>query len=127
MAEHKLKIKNEYWEKVQNGTKTFEIRKNDRDYQVGDICHFVPISNNSNMILPHNPNSYRITYIFFGGEYGLDKEFCVFGIEPIKTTPIPKTFHGLETWICGYCGNELYSGQPYCDECGRKADWSVCD
>ncbi len=34
---HDLKILPEYFNVVRNGIKTFEIRKNDRDYRVGDI------------------------------------------------------------------------------------------
>lgn len=33
---HNLKIYKEYFEPVLNGSKTFEIRKNDRNYRVGD-------------------------------------------------------------------------------------------
>lgn len=33
---HELKTWPEYYTAVDNGTKTFEIRKNDRDYKVGD-------------------------------------------------------------------------------------------
>lgn len=33
---HELKILPEYFEQVRNGTKTFEIRKNDRNFKVGD-------------------------------------------------------------------------------------------
>lgn len=33
---HRLKILPEYYEPVRLGIKTFEIRKNDRDYAVGD-------------------------------------------------------------------------------------------
>nr|WP_312985789.1 DUF3850 domain-containing protein [Clostridioides sp.] len=33
---HELKIYKEYYEPVLNGSKTFEIRKNDRNYRVGD-------------------------------------------------------------------------------------------
>jgi len=33
---HELKIYKEYFEPVLNESKTFEIRKNDRDYRVGD-------------------------------------------------------------------------------------------
>lgn len=39
MAKHELKILPEYLEAVVDGSKTFEIRKNDRNFSVGDtIC-----------------------------------------------------------------------------------------
>lgn len=82
MAEHKIKIKKMYYDAVLSGEKTFEIRKNDRDYKVGDIIHFVPIADNGDMIIPHNPKEYKITYVFHGGEYGLENRYCVFGIAP---------------------------------------------
>lgn len=36
MKVHKVKIRPEYYEPVISGKKTFEVRYNDRDYQVGD-------------------------------------------------------------------------------------------
>ncbi len=36
MANHQLKIKSEYLNAIIFGDKTFEIRKNDRDFKVGD-------------------------------------------------------------------------------------------
>lgn len=82
MTEHAIKIKEKYFKAVLSGEKTFEIRKNDRDYQVGDIIHFVPVDDECGMIIPHDPNAYKITYVFHGGEYGLEEGYCVFGILP---------------------------------------------
>lgn len=82
MTEHAIKIKEVYFKAVLSGEKTFEIRKNDRDYQVGDIIHFVPVDDECGMIIPHDPNAYKITYVFHGGEYGLEEGYCVFGIIP---------------------------------------------
>jgi ASC-1-like (ASCH) protein len=43
--EHKLKIQPQYFEAVFSGEKSFEIRKNDRNFQVGDtllLQEFIP-------------------------------------------------------------------------------------
>lgn len=36
-TEHELKCYSQYFQRICTGQKTFEIRKNDRDFQVGDI------------------------------------------------------------------------------------------
>ncbi|WP_445506719.1 ASCH/PUA domain-containing protein [Niallia sp. 03190] len=36
-VKHKLKIQPEFFEEVCTGIKSFEIRRNDRDFRVGDI------------------------------------------------------------------------------------------
>lgn len=39
MKIHELKILPEYFEAVTSGRKQFEIRRNDRDYKVGDLLY----------------------------------------------------------------------------------------
>ncbi|GAK31891.1 hypothetical protein WOSG25_180420 [Weissella oryzae SG25] len=45
MKAHNLKLDNEYFDDVANSLKKFEIRKNDRDYQVGDLLFLQRYSN----------------------------------------------------------------------------------
>lgn len=85
MKEHRLKILYRYLVDINENGKTFEIRKNDRDFQKGDVVSFIPISETKAFVVDTSLHTkYRITYVFYGGEYGLDKDYCVFGIEPIK-------------------------------------------
>lgn len=37
MKVHELKLNTKYYDDVKKGLKTFEIRKNDRDFKVGDV------------------------------------------------------------------------------------------
>lgn len=77
MAMHQLKIKPKYLEDVVNGRKTFELRKNDRDFKVGDT-----------LILQEYDREYTgrfakvtVTYLLKGGIYGLDKDYVILGIK----------------------------------------------
>lgn len=83
--EHKLKIKAKYAVAVWSGRKTFEIRKNDRNYKVGDTIVFqIFDGNNTDITEKFGLPKYVISYIFNGGEYGLDKDYCVFSMRPFK-------------------------------------------
>jgi hypothetical protein len=76
---HQLKTMPKYFEAVSMGIKNFEIRENDRDFNVGDFVE----------LQEHDPyKGYtgrklikKITYVFRGGKYGLDKNFVVFSIQ----------------------------------------------
>lgn len=84
---HHLKTWPEYWDAVCDGTKTFEVRKDDRGFQVGDTLE----------LLRWNPETKReeyttsdgeecslllvtVTYILPGGSFGIAEGFCVLGI-----------------------------------------------
>ena len=43
MKLHELKILHKYLVDISIGKKTFELRKNDRDYQEGDLIRFINI------------------------------------------------------------------------------------
>lgn len=90
MKLHEIKIKEDYFNAILRGEKTFELRKNDRDYKVGDLIHFIDIkqSNSDNCdcdIYINEDDLYKITYILKNvEEYGLDKDYCILGIKKLE-------------------------------------------
>jgi len=92
--EHKLKILPRYFKEVQEGNKTFEIRKNDRGFKVGDALILKEYK--SELIMksedgeerwgnPHYTGkeiSKEVSYIFEGVTgYGLRKGYCILGLK----------------------------------------------
>lgn len=72
---HYLKTETEYYQAVERGEKKFELRKNDRDFKVFDFLHLEEIVDGvkTGRVLP----SMEIQYVFQGGNYGLDKDYCI--------------------------------------------------
>lgn len=67
MATHSLKIKSEHYVDVINGTKTAEIRYNDRNYQVGDILILNEIDENG--IFTGNKCVVTVTHILDNNQF----------------------------------------------------------
>lgn len=93
MKLHELKIKRKYFEEMLSKHKNFELRKNDRDFQVGDLVHFTivddkPAQGVLNQLLEkikYPQMVFRITYVLKDvPEYGLDKDYCIFGLKQMK-------------------------------------------
>ena len=82
MKLHTLKIQPYYYFFVNNGMKKAELRKNDREYQVGDLIHFV--DEHSQDFLNNPDNVFKITHILENVEqFGLNKEYCILSIEKV--------------------------------------------
>lgn len=75
---HELKILPKYFKDIVDGDKNFELRKNDRDFKIGDSLMLREFDNGA-----YTGDSIQVvvTYIFVGGEYGLDKDYVIMGIE----------------------------------------------
>ena len=91
MKLHELKILHKYLLDVDLGKKTFELRKNDRDYQVGDLIRYIDVqeddSTAKNQIEPNIDENtlYRITYVLKDVEkYGLDRDYCILAIKKLN-------------------------------------------
>lgn len=80
-AHHHLKTWPQYFEAVSSGEKTFEVRKNDRNFKVGDILHLDEWCPSQAEYLGRSV-ARRVTYITDFGQ----REGCVImGIEPVSS------------------------------------------
>lgn len=77
---HELKTWKQYFEEVFMGRKTFEIRKNDRNFKRGDIL-ILKEWDNDNKSYTGREMARRVTYILNGGQFGISDEFVVMSIQ----------------------------------------------
>lgn len=82
---HALKCWPEYYAAVASGHKTFELRKHDRVYVVGDhliLSCWDPLEQK----YTGPRTTCLITYVLVGGSFGLAPDHCVLGIKPLHST-----------------------------------------
>ena len=95
-TDHKLKTIGRYFDAVADGSKTFEVRKNDRAFQTGDTITLVRLDDNG--CYTTGPGGMwttveitkRITYLLQGGQFGVEPGYCVLGLAdptPRRTDP----------------------------------------
>ena len=87
-TEHKLKTWSRFWDAIASGEKTFEVRKNDRAFQTGDVLvlqKFDPdrfryeMDCSTPVGRPHEIRK-RVTFLLQGGQFGIEPGFCVLGL-----------------------------------------------
>jgi hypothetical protein len=79
---HKLKTWPEYFEAVRCGVKGFEVRKNDRDFQVGDFLSLREYDPRSGRYTGRTLER-RISYIMQGG-FGLPEDVCMMSLQNLE-------------------------------------------
>ncbi len=90
---HELKCLPAYFDAVASGEKPFEVRRDDRGFQRGDLIalrEFVPFKPGPHTPIPPPEGGYytgrraqrQITYVLTGGQFGIEPGFVVLGLEP---------------------------------------------
>ncbi len=80
---HKLKTEQPYFDDILSRRKSFDVRKNDRNFNVGDR---LDLFEGTDPITPDTDVSKRkhchvwVVYVLQGGNYGIKKGYCVLGI-----------------------------------------------
>lgn len=77
MKTWKLNIYNQYFEDIKNGFKTFEIRRNTRNFQIDDIIEFTNIQNKQKL-------QCKIIYIGYTKKIYKDTDLVILGIIWLK-------------------------------------------
>jgi hypothetical protein len=79
---HTLKCWPEYIQPIIDGKKKFEIRKHDRDFQVGDLLELQEY-NPINKSYTDRKILVSITHIMRGPTMGISNGYCIMSIDPI--------------------------------------------
>lgn len=86
---HELKTDAEVFQAVHEGKKTYEIRKNDRNFQVGDELWLKETVHTGTEMAAGAPLEYtgrmiakRVTHVLHGPIYGLVDGWCILSIAP---------------------------------------------
>ena len=77
MTQHELKILPEYFVAVANGTKTFEVRKDDRPFEVGEILCLREINCG---VLTGRTIKAEVTYVLRHPDY-CKEGYCILSIK----------------------------------------------
>ena len=109
-AKHELKIEPKYFEAVKDGRKKFEIRKNDRNYQEGDILVLLEYDKYYEAFTGE-----KITVeISYMTDYAQKDGYVVLGIEEIwegeELTEIKKVV--IPKFVAEFLGSHWEDGEP---------------
>lgn len=90
---HDLKVWPDYFDDVESGKKPFEVRLNNRDFQIGDILLLREWSyiGDGSMDGKYSGRETRkiITYVLAGAErFGVQDKFVVLGIAALRPVPL---------------------------------------
>jgi hypothetical protein len=82
MTVHELKIWPEFFTEIQKGQKKFEVRRDDRKFEVGDLLHlkeWEPLTKKYS----GRECCTEVEYKMHGGTWGIREDFCVLGIRKL--------------------------------------------
>lgn len=94
-ATHELKVWPACFAAVESSAKPFDVRENDRHFQLGDLL----------LLREYEPESEQysgrtltrwISYILHGGSFGLAAGWCVLGFQELP--PLPPGVHDTRLW-----------------------------
>lgn len=83
MTTHEVKTWREVFQDVWDHRKTFEVRRDDRDYKVGDLLIQREYDKDGRTWTGRRVRG-RITYKLAGGQFGIEPGFCVLSLDTLN-------------------------------------------
>lgn len=81
---HALKTWPDFYHRIEDGSKPFEVRKLDRPFKEGDTVLLQEFDPGDNTYTGKEC-SFKITYLLEGPAFGIKKGYCVFGLGHINS------------------------------------------
>lgn len=83
---HELKLKQPFFDDVYYNRKEFEVRKNDRNFKLGDRLKLIEYpSKNPKYVIK------EVKYILEGGQHGLENGYVILGLKELPSAePLSK-------------------------------------
>jgi len=82
MKTHHLKVWPWFYRELLTGAKTFELRKNDRDFKVGDTLEEEEWNDATQQYTESPHLRFTVTHIMHGPLFGLEAGWCCMSIKP---------------------------------------------
>jgi len=101
---HELKVEDAYFKAIKSGNKKFEIRRDDRGFQKGDMLalkrykgnvYLSPTGATTTQSANAETLNMRITWILTGGQYGLEPGFVAMAISHPPDTAMSDKERGI--------------------------------
>ncbi|WP_234733417.1 ASCH/PUA domain-containing protein [Tellurirhabdus bombi] len=77
---HLLKTLPKYFDEIALGWKPFEVRKNDRNFQLGDYLILAKWNPDQNQYEDDEWLIKEVCYLLPGGQFGIEEGYCVLGL-----------------------------------------------
>lgn len=77
---HELKVWKKYFQGISDRDKTFEVRKNDRNFDEGDVLTLREWDNVDKKYTGRVCIR-KVAYILHGGQFGIEEGYCVMSIK----------------------------------------------
>jgi Domain of unknown function (DUF3850) len=81
MKEHILKTWADYWDVIALGEKNFEVRRDDRGFQKGDVLILRRAAKDQKTFASQSDLRREVTYILTGGQFGIEPGYVVMGLK----------------------------------------------